>query len=582
MQIPTEVLPSYRDNPVPEPQNATLNDPDGWFVEYLTGGAKTSAGQSVTEANAMRIAAVFACARCIAEDIGKMPLNVYRRLKPRGRELVDTIPLYSLLHDAPNRAMDSMSFRQRLTTDALLGGNGYAEIIRTRGGDALELTPICRSRVVPWVDNDGSLYYDVYEQYGTVRTLDSSDMFHLRGLGDGYIGWSVIRLARETIGGAMAAEEHANSTFADAAIPSGVLEHPQAMKKEARDHLIKTWEARHNNKRKIAVLEGGLKYNALSISNKDSEFLESRQFSVEEIARWFRVPPHKIQHLLRATFSNIESQNTEYVVDCLLSWAVRWEHEINRKLIPKRQSDLFAKLLFEILLRGDTAARSAFYREMLNTGVFCINDAREKEDLNPVEGGDTHFVPSTMMPLELAAEGPQFQQQKPPATEPQPAKNGDNPSQTDNLMTQRLIEAHMDVVADATSRLLKVEADRLDTAIGKPNLATIVEKFYVEHRTRITDALAPPLEAFAQSLWLLSASVGMPAEAKLVVIAHISGVADRHLAVSKAEMQDARALERWTNGERALQFAAGELSSLAAEIRNLVARYRPEWLSGAA
>jgi len=407
-------------------------------------------------------------------------------------------------------------------------------------------------------------------------------MFHLRGIGDGYVGWSIIRLARETIGGAMAAEELANSSFVDSSIPSGVLEHPNVLKKEARDNLIKTWEARHRNKRNIAVLEGGLKYNALSISNKDAEFLESRQFSIEEIARWFRVPPHKIQHLLRSTFSNIEAQNTEYVVDCLLSWAVRWEHEIKRKLIPKRQPDLFAKLLFDMLLRGDTAARSAFYREMINTGIFCVNDAREKEDLNPVDGGDIHFIPSTMMPLELAAEGFRFQQAQPATTPIPPAKPDEQPADNASELTKRLIEAHMDAVADANSRMLKVEADRLDTAIGKPNIATVIEKFYAEHRTRIADAMTPPLEAFAQSLWLLSAAVAMPSEAKLTVIAHISGVADRHLAISKAEMQSSGAFERWTNGERALQFAAGELGSLAAEIQNLLARYRPEWLSGAA
>lgn len=595
MQIPCGALPAYRDYPAittSPVQDATLQDTDGWFVEWATGGVKTSAGQSVTEATAVRISAVFACARCIAEDIGKMPLNLYRRLKPRGRELVDTLPLYTLLHDAPNRAMDSMSFRQRLTIDALLGGNGYAEIVRTNGGDPLELFPLNRSRVVPWCDNDGSLHYDVYEPHGTVRTLPASDMFHLRGIGDGYTGWSIVRLARETIGGAMAAEGMANSSFADSSIPSGILEHPGTLKPEARANLIKTWEARHRNKRNMAVLEGGLKYNALSVSNKDAEFLESRQFSVEEIARWFRVPPHKIQHLLRSTFSNISEQNIEYVVDCLLSWAVRWEHEIKRKLIPKRTTDLFAKLLFDALLRGDTASRSAFYREMLNSGVLSINDVREKEDMNPIDGGDVHFVPSTMMPLELAAEGPQFQKQPPPTMEPKEPKPDDNDPETeesaeekakaDNLLTQRLIDAHMDAVADACGRLLRVEADRLDTAIGKPNLATVVEKFYAEHRGRIADAMTPPLEAFAQSLWLLSAAVPMPSEAKLAVMAQISGVSDRHMAQSKAEMQDSGAFERWTNGERALQCAAGELGSLAAEIRNLMTRYRPEWLSGAA
>lgn len=589
MLIPTEALPAFRELQTVVFEDATLQDTDGWFYEWATGGVATTSGQSVTEASAVRVAAVYACVRCISEDIGKMPLNLYRRLKPRGRELVDTIPLYTMLHDAPSPSMDSMAFRQRLTIDALLGGNGYAEILRNKGGESEELMPLRRDRVKPWMNDDGTLQYDVYEDLGGVRTVPQANMFHLKGIGDGYTGWSVIRLARETIGGAMAAEEHGNSFFSDSAIPSGLLKHPSVMKKELRDRLVETWEKRHTNKRKLAVLEGGLDYQPLTMSNEDSQFLESRQFSVEEIARWFRVPPHKIQHLLRSTFSNIESQNVEYVVDCLLSWAVRWEHEIKRKLIPKRQSDLFAKLLFDMLLRGDTAARSAFYREMINTGIYSINDAREKEDLNPIDGGDTHFVPSTMMPLDLAVQGPQFQQQQAAPTAPEPPESEPKDPETDMEMAligdsvrDSLIEAHADVVADAAARLLRIEAARVDKHAGKPDGGKQIAYFYQTHAEHVAATLGPPLESFVLSLWAVAAAVPMPAEAKMAVAESVNGVCGRHLALSRAEIADAASLARWTNGERARGFAVAELTGLAGEVKRLLARYRPAWLAGAA
>ena len=581
MQIPTEVLPSYRDYPISsaaDAQNATLQDRDGWFVDWLTGGGSTSSGQSVSEASALKVATVFACVRNISEDIAKLPLIVYRRLKPRGKERAENLPLYSLLHDSPSAAMSSFDWRQVMTVDALCGGNGYSEIVRNNAGEVEELQYIPRQRMVRMF-YDGIWKYEVLESTGGVKIIDYGNMFHLKGLGDGMMGWSVIRLARETIGGAMAAEEHANSTFADAAIPSGVLEHPSAMKPEARDRLIKTWEARHANKRKIAVLEGGLKYNALSVSNQDSQFLESRQFSVEEICRWFRMPPHKVMHLLRSTFSNIEEQNIEYVVDCLTSWGVRWEQEIKRKLIPKRTNNLFAELLFEGLLRGDSLKRAQLLKEKIYSGQLSPNDAREIDGMNPVDGGDEYFMPSTMTTLELIADPPEPPATQSPAAAPKQQNEPPSDNQDANNRRQALIAVHCDVLADAVGRMLKIEAAHVDKHAGQAGGAAAIEKFYRIHAPVINATLPPPIEAFGVSYWLSFAGV-MPDEAKLLVVDHGNTAPFRHMAMSRGEMSSANAIDRWNNGTRAAEFARAELERLADRLDAMLARYRPDYLRG--
>lgn len=581
MQIPTEALPSYRDYPVSsaaDAQNATLQDREGWFVDWLTQGGATSAGQSVSEASALKVATVFACVRNISEDIAKLPLIVYRKLKPRGKERAENLPLYSLLHDAPSHAMSSFDWRQVMTVDALCGGNGYSEIIRNGAGEAVELQYIPRQRIVRMF-YDEIWKYEVLEPTGGVKVIEYADMFHLKGLGDGMMGWSVIRLARETIGGAMAAEEHANSTFADSAVPSGILEHPGTMKKEAREQLIKTWEARHQNKRKMAVLEGGLKYNALSVSNKDSEFLESRQFSVEEICRWFRMPPHKVMHLLRSTFSNIEEQNIEYVVDCLTSWGVRWEQEIKRKLIPKRTNNLFAELLFEGLLRGDSLKRAQLLKEKIYSGQLSPNDAREIDGMNPVEGGDEYFMPSTMTTLDLIANPPEPPAPQPPLQAPQEPSEPTDTADAANNRRQALIAVHCDVLADAVGRMLKIEAAHVEKHAGQPNGGAAIEKFYRIHAPVINAALPAPIEAFGVSYWLSFAGV-MPDEAKLLVVDHGNTAPVRHVAMSRGEMAAADSIDRWNNGTRAAEFARAELERLADRLDAMLARYRPDYLRG--
>lgn len=588
MQIPCGALPAYRDDPaepaiattpVRDAQNATLLDTDGWFVDWLTGGAKTTAGMSVSEASSLRVATVFACVRNISEDIAKLPLILYRHLKPRGKERAVKLPLYSLLHDAPNPEMGSFDWRQTMTCDALLGGNGYSEIVRNNGGEVEYLSYIPRHRVINIFVEDDGVYYDVLQPHGGVATISSSNMFHLKGIGDGYIGWSVIRLARETIGGAMAAEQHANSTFADAAIPSGILEHPGTLKGEARQNLIKTWEARHQNKRKIAVLEGGLKYNALSVSNKDSEFLESRQFSVDEICRWFRVPPHKVMHLLRSTFSNIEEQNIEYVVDCLTSWGVRWEQEIKRKLIPKRQSELFAEILFEGLLRGDSLKRATLLKEKIYSGQLSPNDAREIDGMNPVDGGDEYFMPSTMTTLDRIVNPPEPVAPQPPPQAPnEPDDDETKPKQAENRR-KTLIAAHAEVLSGIVGKLLKVEAHHVEKHAGKPDGAAAIEKFYREHSSVINAALPSPVAAFGVSYWLAIAAT-MPDEIKRLIVEYGNTAPSRHMELSRAEMSTKTAYERWTNGVRAGEFAISELTCLVDRLDAMFDRYRPEYLRG--
>ncbi len=383
-----------------------VRHPTAWLTNWALGSV-TQAGVRVNPQSAMGLSAYYACLRNISEDIGKLPLLTYRRLVPRGKERLPQHWAYGLLHDAPNDDMTAMTFRETLTHHALAWGNGYAEIVRDGGGIPRELYPIHPSRVCLRRDEQRRLVYDIYGTDGIYSTagvnaqvvrLRQENMLHVKGLGnDGYEGYSVLRLAAESLGLTLAAQTFGAAFFGNGASLGGVLEHPKTLSPEGQKLLRESWQSVYGgswNAGKTAILEEGMTYRRLGIPPEEAQFLETRQFQVREVCRWFRMPPHKIQDLADAKYANIEQQALEYVVDTLMPWLVRWEQELKRKLFEDKP-DVFAEHLILGLLRGDQAARAAYMKELFGMAMLSPNDGRELENMNPIgPGGDKYFIAS--------------------------------------------------------------------------------------------------------------------------------------------------------------------------------------------
>ncbi|WP_040197187.1 phage portal protein [Candidatus Soleaferrea massiliensis] len=388
-----------------KPQNRV-----GGAFSFLFGG--TTSGKTVNERTAMQSAAVYACVRILSEAIAGLPLHVYRYRMDGGKERVAQHPLYYLLHNEPNPEMTSFVFRETLMSHLLLWGNAYAQVVRNGRGQAVALYPLLPNKMEVSRATNGELVYtyrrDTEESRlnpsgGTV-TLRRDEVLHVPGLGfDGLIGYSPIAMAKNAIGMSLATEEYGAAFFANGANPGGVLEHPGVVKDPER--LRESWHAQFSghNAHKVAVLEEGLKFHQMSIPPEQAQFLETRKFQINEIARIFRVPPHMVGDLEKSSFSNIEQQSLEFVKYTLDPWVVRWEQSLQQSLIlPSEKPSLFIKFNLDGLLRGDYQSRMNGYAVGRQNGWMSANDIRELEDMNRIpaeEGGDLYLVNGNMTKL---------------------------------------------------------------------------------------------------------------------------------------------------------------------------------------
>ena len=392
-----------------KPENRT----PGSSYAFFMGGS--SAGKVVTERSAMQMTAVYSCVRILAEAVAGLPVHLYRYTEEGGKEKAVDHPLYLLLHDEPNPEMSSFVFRETLMTHLLLWGNAYAQIIRNGKGEVVALYPLMANKMSVNRDSNGRLYYQYTRSSdeanpvkGDSVTLDPSDVLHIPGLGfDGLVGYSPIAMAKNAIGLAIATEEYGSKFFANGAAPSGVLEHPGTIKDPQR--VRESWQQTFGgsaNSNKIAVLEEGMKYTPISISPEQAQFLETRKFQINEIARIFRVPPHMVGDLEKSSFSNIEQQSLEFVKYTLDPWVVRWEQSIQRTLLTAAEKKTyFVKFNVEGLLRGDYASRMNGYATARQNGWMSANDIRELENLDRIpseDGGDLYLINGNMLPLSKA------------------------------------------------------------------------------------------------------------------------------------------------------------------------------------
>jgi len=390
--------------------------------------SRGSAGVRITPETALQCSAFLACVRVISESVASLPLHLFSRLATGGKQRAPEHPLYRLLHRAPNPWQTSLEFREQLTALYLMYGQSFALIRAGAGGFADQLWPLHPSRMrVEVLENDRLLYlYRDPRQNNREVPYSQEQIFHLRWLSlDAVNGTAPVELSRDVIGLARALEIHGCTYFSNGARPGVVLENDNAIPAEAAERLREQWERMHrgpDRAHRTAVLPQGTHAKELSGSNEAAQFLETRQHQVIEVCRIFRMPPHMIQDLTRSTYSNIEVQGTEFVQHCLLPHCRRWEAAISRDLLTDDQ--LFAEHSLTALLRGDSAARASYYREMLNIGVLSVNEIRELENLNPIgPEGDQRFMQLNMTTLENIAAGEQ-----PAAVEPPPViENEDSP-----------------------------------------------------------------------------------------------------------------------------------------------------------
>ena len=397
----------------------------------FSGGASAS-GVVVSPQTAMQSAAVYSSVKVLAESIGMLPLNLYRKDANNQRTLMAEHPLHVLCHDQPNEWMTSVEFWEMMVISLNLRGNAFAYINRNRSGQVVELLPLQPDMVQVQMGTDFQLQYDVSMPDGTFKRFAVGEIFHIRGMSmNGWQGISPISYARESIGLSLATEKFGGQLFKNGAKMGGVLEHPGKLSKDSYERIKASFDEAHSgdNAHKTALLEEGMKFSRISLSANDSQFLETRKYQRSEIAAIFRVPPHMIGDLEKATFSNIEQQSLEFVNYSLMPWLVRIEKAIKRDLMtPAERKNLTAKFNVSGLLRGDASARSALYHNGILDGWMTRNEARAAESelgivLNPLQGLDLPLIPLNM------EDGTRPPEPDEPESNPEPSDDSNNPPQ---------------------------------------------------------------------------------------------------------------------------------------------------------
>lgn len=369
---------------------------------------KSPAGVRVSAEDAFQVSVFWGCIQAIFIAIAPSPWQVFSRLPNGDRDLLPDDPLGYLLNVRPNPDMTAMAFKEALLIAALSWGNGYAEIVRT-AGKVSALYPITPDRVTPQRDDNGNLVYRVQNDDGGIIYLDSMDMFHLRGPGiTGLVGDNMVAKAVHALGLSIAAERYGETYFGNNTEVGGVLQTPNKLDDAAYNRLKTAWAERHQGPSRAfrpAILDNGLKWSVTTTKAKDAQLLEVRQFQVEEICRWFGVPPHKVQSLQRATNNNIEHQGIEFARDALTPWKKRLEQEADYKLFSSRGPARFSLIDIGWTLQGDFASRAAGYQIMRNIGCFSANDILKMEGQNTIgAAGDIRIVNSANIQLENVGE----------------------------------------------------------------------------------------------------------------------------------------------------------------------------------
>jgi HK97 family phage portal protein len=494
-----------------ENPSTPLGAPDAWLSDALTTGTATKTGKAVNEFNALGNTALAACVGILSETIATLPLHIFRRTG-RNRELADDLPLAQVLRQ-PNPEMDAVQFRETLQSHVLTWGNGYAEIEFNRAGRPIALWILPPDRTKAYRDKRLGLYY-VTEIDRKSYVLPPENVFHLVGLGyDGITGRSPIRLHREAIGLSRATEDFGASWFGNGSRPAGILSHPGTLGADAKQNLRKSWDAAHSglsNAHRVAILEEGMRWDQIGIPPEDAQFLETRKFQIEEMARIYRVPLHLIQHAHGATSwgSGLEELGQGLVTYTLQPWLVRWEQRIASRLMTEAErGQYYAKHSVEGLLRGDSEKRANFYSRMIQTGVYTLNEVRELEDRNPIDGGDVHLVPLNLIPLSQVESSAAAAMPEPRAISETRAAQ-ESVEQRSVRLRRRNRQAFESLFAEAARRTNVWDLARLKAAVERAKKAGNLQllRNWLEAEREATVAYArrqfePVVQSYARTLW---------------------------------------------------------------------------------
>jgi len=372
---------------------------NGW--ENIFGGAtSTFAGVEVTVEGAMASAVVYACVRVLSESLAMLPLPVYRRLPNGGKERATNHPLYSILHDSPNPEMTSFEWRELAIQHCATWGNHFSEIETAANGRPIGLWPLRPDRMIGLQRVNGALRYEYSLPKGGTVYLRSDQVLHIRFMGNGLWGISPIRQQANSIGLDLGTEEYGARFFGNGARPGVVLKHPGVLSDSARRNISNAWTAEHGgleNAHRVRVLEEGMDLDTIGVPPEEAQFLETRKFQRSVIAGWFRIPPHLVGDLEKATYSNIEQQELEFHKNSLTPWIRRVDQRMGLSLLSlNERRTYFVEHLINALMWGDSAARASYYATAIQNGWMNRNEVRSLENLNPYEGGDQYLVPLNM------------------------------------------------------------------------------------------------------------------------------------------------------------------------------------------
>jgi HK97 family phage portal protein len=400
-----------------------------WFSPVPT---RTASGARVSTESALQLPVVLACVRVLSESFSVLPLRLYRKT-PKGRERITDHWLYDLISRRPNAYQTPFEWREMMQGHLALRGNCYNQIVTDRSGNITDLMPLHPDRIKIEYNasaaNDFEYRYRYTDRNNTERVLLREEVWQIRGLSsDGIVGLSPIALARESVGLGLAAQEYGARFFQNDAKPGGGwIEFPGNFKDTAarttfRESFQEAQTGLHRGK--VAVLEYGMKFHELGLTNKDSQFLEARQFQVSDIARMFRVPPHLVGDLSKATFSNIEQQSLDFVIHTMTPWAERWESSIETTLLLGDEQDIEVEFDFTAMLRGDQVARGTYYHNGIMDGWMTRNEARASESLEALDGLDEPLRPLNMVEESAAQDllDAQIADASAPATAPADAR----------------------------------------------------------------------------------------------------------------------------------------------------------------
>jgi len=383
---------------------SNISNPANWFIDLVTGGSESSSGVKVNESSALKYTPFWASVRVISGTVAALPFIVYKRLPNGGKIRFAEHSVYHLLHDRPNDYMDAITFIESRQAHVLTYGNGFAEIQRDRGGRPIALWPLLPDKTFRKIGPDGTPYYEIHSLTGEINYLPDYNVLHIKGLGfDGYTGYDVVAYHKEAIGYGVAVKSYGARFFKNDASPGGVLEHPTKLSDKAFENLKKTWFSEHGGLKqahRMQILEEGMKWTATGIEPQHAQSLQIQKYTVDDCSRIFNIPPHKIGSLERATYSNIEEQNIDFVTSTMFYWFRKWEQECNYKLFSSNEYDkLFCEILVDGLLRGNIQSRYSAYSVGRQWGWLSVNMILEKENMNPIgPQGDIFLVPMNMTP----------------------------------------------------------------------------------------------------------------------------------------------------------------------------------------